>query len=181
VLPVSVTLLPAAGLLENPSRHAAAAIRLGERSQDSETNAWERSVKISAHVQNSRGRHQVTLITDGEVHSLAIPPKLTGFGSSVNGGELLFLAVATCYCNDIYREADKRGIEIVAVDVGVEGDFGAAGEPAQRVTYRAKVRAKASEADIRALMKYTDAVAEIQNTLRGGTPVGLRQVEVETA
>jgi organic hydroperoxide reductase OsmC/OhrA len=138
-------------------------------------------MKISANVQNSRGQHQVTLSTDANAHCLTISPKTTGFGSSVNGGELLFLALATCYCNDIYREAAARGIEVVAVDVDVEGDFGGAGEPARNVTYRARVRAKGGEADIRDLMEYTDRVAEIQNTVRIGTPVRLCHVEAETA
>jgi len=137
-------------------------------------------MKISARVQNSQGQHHVTLITNDNAHSLVIPPKPTGFGSSANGGELLFLALATCYCNDIYREATKRGIEVVGVEVEVQGDFGAEGEPAQNVTYRAKVRAKASEAEIQTLMKHTDQVAEIQNTLRVETPVRLSQVEVQT-
>jgi len=69
-------------------------------------------MKISAAVQNSAGQHHVTLRTNDNVHSLAIPPKPTGFGSSANGGELLFLALATCYGNDIYREAAKRGIKV---------------------------------------------------------------------
>ena len=65
-------------------------------------------MKISAHVNNSQGNYQVTLKTGETQHALDIPSKLTGFGSSANGGELLFLALATCYCNDIYREADKK-------------------------------------------------------------------------
>ena len=85
-------------------------------------------MRISARVQNSQGQHQVSLATNDTVHSLSIPPKPTGFGSSANGGELLFLALATCYCNDIYREAAKRGIEVVGVEVEVQGDFGAEGE-----------------------------------------------------
>jgi organic hydroperoxide reductase OsmC/OhrA len=64
-------------------------------------------MKISAKVQNSEGQHHVILRTNDNVHSLTIPPKPAGFGSSANGGELLFLALATCYCNDIYREAAK--------------------------------------------------------------------------
>lgn len=48
-------------------------------------------MKISAHVDNGKGNHHVTLKTDDSIHSLDIPPKVTGFGSSVNGGELLFL------------------------------------------------------------------------------------------
>jgi uncharacterized OsmC-like protein len=135
-------------------------------------------MKISARVQNSEGHHQVMLETDGNTHTLAIAPKATGFGSSANGGELLFLALATCYCNDIYREAAKRRIRVEGVEVEVHGDFGADGEPAQNVTYGAKVTAAASEEVIRELMRYTDGLAEIQNTLRVGRPVTLSQVEV---
>ncbi len=135
-------------------------------------------MKISATVQNSEGQHQVTLRTNDNVHSLSIPPKSAGFGSSVNGGELLFLALATCYCNDIYREAAKRGLKVEQVEVAVDGEFGAEGEPARHVSYRATVTAHASEEDIRQLMRHTDRVAEIQNTLRLETPVTLSNIEV---
>jgi organic hydroperoxide reductase OsmC/OhrA len=135
-------------------------------------------MKISARVQNSRDNHQVTLTTDDHVHSISIPPRAMGFGSSASGGELLFLALATCYCNDIYREAAKRGIEVEAVQVLVDGEFGAEGEPAKNVSYRAQVTSKEGGQAIRDLMQHTDQVAEIQNTLRAGTPVALSQVEV---
>jgi organic hydroperoxide reductase OsmC/OhrA len=69
-------------------------------------------MKIVAQVRNSHGEHEVTLATDGNAHSITIPPKPSGFGSRANGGELLLLALATCYCNDIYREAAKRGIKV---------------------------------------------------------------------
>ena len=137
-------------------------------------------MKVSAKVQNSEGQHHVTLRTNDNVHSLAIPPKPTGFGSSANGGELLFLALATCYCNDIYREAAKRGLKVEHVEVEVEGEFGAEGEPAKNVSYRAKVTAQASEAQIRELMSQTDRVAEIQNTLRLETPVIFSGIEAVT-
>jgi organic hydroperoxide reductase OsmC/OhrA len=131
-------------------------------------------------VQSSEGQLFVTLRTNDNIHSLAIPPKPTGFGSSANGGELLFLALATCYCNDIYREAAKRGMKVGRVEVKAEGDFGAEGEPAKNVTYSAKVTARASESEIRELMRHTDRVAEIQNTLRAKTPVTLSRVEAVT-
>lgn len=136
-------------------------------------------MKISARVENSRDNHEVTLQTNENVHSINIPPKATGYGSSANGGELLFLALASCYCNDIYREATKRNIKVERVEVTVEGDFGAEGEPAQNVMYRAKVFAQANVKEIREMMKFTDTVAEIQNTMRTGTPVILTQIEVE--
>ena len=138
-------------------------------------------MKINVRIQNSRNDHQVTLQTEQNVHSIDIPPKASGFGSSANGGELLLLAVATCYCNDIYREAAKRNIKVERVEVEVDGDFGAEGEPAKNVVYRAKVAAQASEEDIRELMHFTDTVAEIHNTFRVETPVTLSQIEAISA
>jgi organic hydroperoxide reductase OsmC/OhrA len=134
-------------------------------------------MKISAGVTNSEGQHQVTMRTNENVQSIVIPPKSTGFGSSVNGGELLFLALATCFCNDLYREAGKKGIKVQKVEVEVGGDFGGEGDPATNVTYRAKVTAQASEEDIRALINQTDRLTEIQNKLRTGTPVVLTGIE----
>ena len=141
-------------------------------------NDMDRTImKIAAKIENSKDNHQVTLLTNDNVHSIVIPPKPTGYGSSANGGELLFLALASCYCNDIYREAAKRHIKVERVEVEVDGDFGAEGEPAKNVTYRAKIFANAGEEDIRELMRFTDTVAEIQNTLRIETPVVLTEIE----
>jgi organic hydroperoxide reductase OsmC/OhrA len=136
-------------------------------------------VKITARVQNSQGRHAVTLATDGVQQTIDIPPRTSGAGSSANGGELLFLALGTCYCNDIYREAARRGIEVKQVEVEVSGEFGAAGEAAKSITYRAQVEALASEREIRDLMTHTDRVAEIQNSLRLGTNVTLVDIEAK--
>jgi uncharacterized OsmC-like protein len=112
---------------------------------------------------------------------LEIAPRASGFGSSANGGELLFLALATCYCNDIYREAGKRGIKVDGVEVEVQGDFGGEGEPVKNVTYWAKVTAQATEAAIFELMRATDGLVEIQNTLRLGVPVVLDKIEAVRA
>lgn len=137
-------------------------------------------MKISTRVDNSEGQHHITLTTNDTSHAIVIPPKTTGYGSSANSGEVLFLALATCYCNDIYREAAKRSLQVERVEVEVNGDFGAEGEPAKNVTYRARVHARGTEADIHALMQHTDSVAEIQNTLRVGTAVVLKEIEVVT-
>ena len=134
-------------------------------------------MRISAQVQSSRGRHQIKLATNDQTHSIDIAPKVTGFGSSANGGELLFLALATCYCNDIYREAARRGVAVERVEVEVNGEFGAEGEAARNIAYGAKVWAHAPEEVIRELMAHTDRVAEVQSTLRSGVPVRLSRIE----
>lgn len=134
-------------------------------------------IHISAAVENSHNSHDVRLTTNGNTHAISVAPKTSGFGSSANGGEMLFAALASCYCNDIYREAAKRGITVRRVQVEVSGTFDdAPGSVAENVTYRATVEAEASEADIEALMRHTDTVAEIQNTLRLGVSVTLAEI-----
>lgn len=132
-------------------------------------------MQISAKVTNQRGEYTVAVRTHDRDQSIVIAPRADEFGSSVNGGELLFLALATCYCNDIYREAKKRAIEIVKVEVEVSGQFGAEGEPAREITYRAWVDGKAPRENLLELMRHTDTVAEIQNTIRLGLPVVLAE------
>ncbi len=126
---------------------------------------------IRAKVENREGEHEVALQTEGREHSLTIAPRVDGFGSSANGGELLFLALATCYCNDIYREAKKRGIAVERVRVEVSGEFGGEGDGGRNIRYSAAVDARASRDQILELMRHTDSVAEIQNTLRSGAGV----------
>ena len=134
-------------------------------------------MKISARVENSKGRHEATVATDGRDQQIAIQPKPSGFGSAANGAELLCLALATCYCNDIYREAAQRGITVKRVEVEVTGDFDAPGESGKNIYYEARVIADARNEDIEELMSNTDKVAEIHNTLRVLTPVTLTRIE----
>jgi len=132
---------------------------------------------ISAAVSNEFESHRITLATGGKSHAIEIGSRATGYGSLANGGELLCLALATCYCNDVYREAGKRGIEVNGVDVEVQAEFGAEGEPASHLSYRATVRANAPEDVIADLIRHTDSVAEVQNTLRLGMPMLLESFE----
>lgn len=135
-------------------------------------------MKITARVRNGAGRHVAEVETAGVRKAVSIPAKNGGSGSSINGGELLFLALATCYCNDVYREAGKRDIAIESVEVEVKGEFGGEGEGAHHVHYSARVAGAASEAKLKELLVATDSVAEIQNTLRGGVDVRLDRIEV---
>lgn len=128
-------------------------------------------MEISAKVRNSSGAHEVAVVTSGAVRVLAVPAKDNGRGSSVNGGELLMLALATCYCNDLYREAERLGIPITGCEVVAKAQFNGIGLAAEAVTYAARVESSASAQDIERLLTETDRLAEIHNTLRAGCPV----------
>ena len=131
-------------------------------------------MRISAQVSSSFQKNNITLRTEDDQKSLVISPKADGYGLSVNGGELLFLALATCFCNDLYREAKGRNLEISNIDVEVFGDFGAEGEPAQNISYKVSLEApNLSQEEIASLIKKVDEVAEIHKTLGNGIEINL--------
>ncbi|HEU4853556.1 MAG TPA: OsmC family protein [Telluria sp.] len=128
-------------------------------------------MKISATVRNAQGSHEATVSTAGAAQSLQVAPKRDGAGSSVNGGEFLMLALATCYCNDLYREAARLGVPLNAVEVRARGEFAGRGLSAQDICYAAWIDSPASPEAIERLLRETDAVAEVHNTIRAGVPV----------
>ncbi len=89
------------------------------------------------------------------------------------------LALATCYCNDIYREAARSNIPVDSIEVEARADFEGVGLAATNITYRARIESSASDAEINALLRQTDAVAEIHNTVRAGESVSLQPWDAE--
>lgn len=130
-------------------------------------------MEISAIVRNAGPEHEAVVRTGSDARPLAIPAKASGAGSAVNGGELLMLALATCYCNDLYREAARLGIVLDAVEVEATAVFPGIGLAATDIRYRARVSSPADAETIAALLRQTDAVAEVHNTVRAGVPVAL--------
>lgn len=130
---------------------------------------------ITASINNGSGSNEIVVSTEGNEKKILIAAKPDGRGSSVNGGELLFLSLATCFCNDIYREAAKRKINVQSVNVVVDGNFGKEGEPGSNITFMVNVEApENSPAEIADLIAYVDQIAEIHNTLRQGVAVTLQ-------
>jgi organic hydroperoxide reductase OsmC/OhrA len=128
-------------------------------------------MEISALVKSSQSHHEAEVRTNAAARTLAIPGKPDGRGSAVNGGELLMLALATCYCNDLYREAARLGIPLEGVEVEARARFPGIGLAARDITYRARVSSPAPAEQIADLLLQTDAVAEIHNTIRAGVSV----------
>jgi organic hydroperoxide reductase OsmC/OhrA len=128
-------------------------------------------MKISAQVRNDATTHEATVATADQSRVLAVPATAAGRGSAINGGEFLMLALATCYCNDLYREGARLGIALDAVEVEAEADFDGVGLAARNVRYRARVQSAAAPERIAQLLRETDAVAEVHNTLRAGVAV----------
>jgi putative redox protein len=106
------------------------------------------------------------------------PAEAGGGGLGFNGGELLYLAVAGCVSNDLFREARAEGIALRSVRVRVRGDF--SGEPAvsEPIEYQVELQGDAPREQLEALAARVDEIAEIPNSLRRGTEVRLARAVV---
>jgi uncharacterized OsmC-like protein len=48
----------------------------------------------------------------------------------------LALSLAVCYCNDIYREVEKRNLKINKVEGELTSEFGSEGEAGRNFRYK---------------------------------------------
>ena len=128
---------------------------------------------IEVETRNVDGR--VTALGTAEQFTQVVdrPTEGGGEGLGFNGGQLLYLAVAGCISNDLFREARTDGIGLESVRVKVGGDF--AGEPpvSKEILYEVELEGDAPEARLQALVDRVDEIAEIPNSLRQGTRVRL--------
>ncbi len=130
-------------------------------------------MKVIARIKNSFPQNDIMVETDGNQKEIIIQSKPSGLGSSINGAELLFLSLRTCFCNDIYREAACRKKNTQSVDVTVFGDFGKEGGSAINISYQTHKHSNASQKEITKLIDQVDKNAEIHNTIRKGMSVTL--------
>jgi uncharacterized OsmC-like protein len=135
-------------------------------------------VSFEVEFRNTHG--QAASVGSAGPYTLVVdrPADAGGQGLGFNGGQLLYLAIGGCVSNDLFREASTRGINLTLVRVRVVGEF--EGDPAvsQEVSYDVEVAGEASREQLEELVSHVDAIAEIPNSVRRGTPVKLRHVEI---
>ena len=108
-----------------------------------------------------------TLVTDR-------PTPAGGGGLGFNGGQLLYLSIAACWSNDLFREAATMGIELDGVEITVDGDFPARGSGSTPVSVDVVVRSAAPEDRVRELIAEVERVAEIPRSIREAAPIEVR-------
>jgi uncharacterized OsmC-like protein len=127
--------------------------------------------------------HEVTALGMAGPFTVVIdrPVEAGGGGRGFNGGQLLYLAVAGCVSNDLFREAALRGITLNRVQVRVHGDF--VGDPAVStpIRYDVAIDGDGPEEELRALIEHVDRIAEIPNSLRQGTAVALGEASIRSS
>jgi organic hydroperoxide reductase OsmC/OhrA len=99
------------------------------------------------------------------------PTAAGGGGLGFNGGQLLYMAIAACWSNDLYREAATMGIDLDGVEITVDGDFPARGSGSTPITVDVVVRSAAPEPRVRELIAEVERVAEIPRAIREATAI----------
>ena len=114
-----------------------------------------------------------TALGQGGAFTLTVdrPAAAGGGGLGFNGGQLLYLAIAACWSNDLYREAATLGIELDGVEVSVDGDFPARSEGSTPIAMEVTIRSAAPEARLRELVAEVERVAEIPRAIRESPPI----------
>lgn len=140
----------------------------------------DRGVSFQVEFRNVAG--EAAAIGSAGPYTLVIdrPADGDGRGLGFNGGQLLYLAIGACVSNDLFRDASTRGIHLTTVRVTVRGGF--SGDPAisEDVSYEVEVAGDASRGQLQELVSHVDAIAEIPNSIRRGTPVKLTGVHIVT-
>jgi uncharacterized OsmC-like protein len=115
-------------------------------------------------------------------HTVVIDRPFDGGGQDLgfNGGELLHLAVAGCVSNDLFREARALGIGLTRVAVTARGEFVDSPAVSAGIRYEVEVWGDAPPESLRELVARVDAIAEIPNSLRRGTPVWLVEAKAHS-
>ena len=102
------------------------------------------------------------------------PTAAGGGGLGFNGGQLLYMSIAACWSNDLYREAATMGIDLEGVEITVDGDFPSRGSGSTPITVDVVVRSEAPEAKVRELIAEVERIAEIPRAIREGPPIEVR-------
>jgi uncharacterized OsmC-like protein len=140
-------------------------------------------MELSAHVRTVAGMSTaVGWAAGGRTLTVDRPWAVGGRGLGFNGGELLLLAVAGCFHNDVLREAPRFGVVVRSLEVEVRARF--VGDPirARDMAYEVQIDADGPRARIDELLEHVDRIAEVHNSLRCETPVTLARVRhAETA
>jgi putative redox protein len=99
------------------------------------------------------------------------PVEAGGGGLGFNGGQLLYLSIAACLSNDLYREAGMMDIRLRAVSITIDGDFAGRGAASGPIDVDVAVESDASPEALAALFDEVERVAEIPRTLREGADI----------
>lgn len=131
-----------------------------------------RHVEISATVRNAGTSHEVEVSTQGSRRTQGVPAQwCRGWVCRQRRGVPDARAGHLLRQRDLYREAKRLGVSLETVEVEASTDFPGVGLAASNVTHRARVKSSATVEQIERLLRETDAVAEVHNTVRMPTAV----------
>jgi hypothetical protein len=99
-------------------------------------------------------------------------------GEGPNHNELLCLALAAGYTDELLEEAERRSIVVERARVTVEAETGHGGRTTRNLALAVRLETDEHEPAVMELIEHTDRVSEVLKVIRLGTPVRLADVQL---
>jgi hypothetical protein len=99
-------------------------------------------------------------------------------GECPSHNELLCLALAAGYADELLEEAERRGIVVERAHVTVEAETGHSGRTTRNLALAVRLETDENEPAVMELIEHTDRVSEVLKVIRLGTPVRLADVQL---
>ena len=100
-----------------------------------------------------------------------------GDGIGYSGGQVLVLAVGTCFYNNLFYAADQRNIKIRNVELEVVSRWTEEPMVSSGIQINAKVEAEANSDEIQELILYASQASTVSNSVREGITVSMGDIQ----
>ncbi len=137
--------------------------------------------ETKAQIRTISGMQSAVGWAGNQTITIGRPEGVGGDGLGYKGGQVLVLAVGTCFYNNLYYAADERGIKIRNVEIEVTSEWTKEPKVSSGISVSVKVEAEADLAEIQELINYVDRVSTVSNSLRQGTTVSIGDVQAISA
>jgi uncharacterized OsmC-like protein len=144
-------------------------------------NGVDFMAETKAHIRTISGMQSATGWVGKQAIIIGRREEVGGDGLGYSGGQVLVLAVGTCFYNNLYNAADERGIKIQSVELEVTSGWTEEPKVSSGIEVSAKVEAEASAAEIVELIQHAGRVSTVSNTVRKGTTVTMGNVQAVSA
>ncbi len=133
--------------------------------------------ETKAYVRTISGMQSAVGWVGNQTITIGRPKGVGGDGFGYSGGQVLVLAVGTCFYNNLYYAADERGIKIISVELEVTSGWTEEPKVSSGIIISAQVEAEASPNEIEELIHHANRVSVVSNSVRQGATVAMGSIQ----
>lgn len=99
--------------------------------------------------------------------------KAGGMGLGFNGAQMIALSIGGCFCNDLRYMAEELEVTLDTIEVDVDVELDGSPIMITSATMNVQVTSATPNIDLVALIRRTESVSAVTNSVRRGFPVAV--------